>query len=327
MSERPNAVFGLLLAGAAAAGALVTAALAAIGAVGIAAIAAIVLGAFTACVVFVDEMQRIPLPALALTALGVASTFAVTRTLAAHIREQRLLRALPLEPLEDAAARAVATAAGIEGFYLTPATRPAAFCFGTLRPRIVLTAGLLAELNDDERAAVLWHEAHHARERVPLKCLLARLAAAGFFWMPALRDLRERYLLVRELAADRLAAAHTSPAALAGALLAVADRVPGTVGLADAASARVDRLTDPAAKLPPVFRRGALVATAVSAALLAFLLHARASVGIGESEHLRLMLTTFSFHGLPGMAAGLALNLSALGLVAYLRRRRAGVSR
>ncbi len=327
MSERPNAVFGLLLAAAATAGALITAAFAALGAVGIAAVAVIVLGAFTACVVFLAELQRIPLPALALTTLGAVSAVAVARTLVAHVREQRLLRALPLVPLADDAARSVARAAAIESFLLTPATRPAAFCFGTLRPRVVVTTGLLAKLDQDERTAVLWHEAHHARDRVPAKCLLARLAAASFFWLPALGDLHDRYLLVKELAADRLAVAHTSPAALAGALLAVSEPVPGTVGLADAATARIDRLVDPAAKLPPVFRRRALAATAAAATLVALLLHTHAGVDMAEGKHLRSMLTSLSFHGLPGMAAGLALNLSALALVRYLRRHGANPSR
>lgn len=322
MSERPNIVLGLLLTVAAVAGALVTAAVATLGALGIAALATIVIGVFTACVVFLGEAQRVPLPALALALLGLASMLATVRTLAAYIRERRLLRALPLEPLTDEGARAIAEAARIDGFYRTPARQPGAFCFGLLRPRIVLTAGLLAELDEDERTAVLWHEAHHARDHVPLKCLLARLAASSFFWLPTLRDLRDRYLLVKEIAADRLAAARTSRRALAGALLAVAEPVPGTVGIADAAALRAERLLDPAAKLPPLLRRGRLLASALAAALLAFLLHTRVSVGVSESAYLRSMLTAFSFHGLPGMAAGLALNTGALALLAYARRRR-----
>lgn len=322
MSERPNVVLGLLLAVAAVAAALVTVAVAALGALGIAALAAIVIGVFTACVVFLDEAQRVPVPALALALLGLASILAAARMLAAYIREQRVLRALPLEPLADEGARAVAKAAGVEGFYRTPARRPAAFCFGLVRPRVVLTAGLLAELDDDERTAVLWHEAHHARDRVPLKCLLARLAASALFWLPTLRDLRDRYLLVKEIAADRLAVAHTNRRALAGALLVAADPVPGTVGIAAAAAVRAERLLDPAAKLPPLFRRGRLLASALAAAVVALVLHTRASIGVSESAHLRSMLTTFSFHGLPGMAGGLALNTGAIALLAYVRRRR-----
>lgn len=323
MTERPNIILGLLLTVAAVFGALITAAVAALGALGIAALAAIVIGIFTACVVFLDEAQRVPVPALALTLLGLTSMLAATRTLAAYIREQRLLRALPLEPLADEAARDIAKEAGVEGFYTTPAQRPAGFCFGLLRPRVVVTAGLLAQLDVDERAAVLWHEAHHARGRVPLKCLLARLAASAFFWLPTLHDLRDRYLLVKEIAADRLAVARTSRRALAGALLAAADPVPGTVGIADAAALRAERLLDPAAKLPPLVRRGRLLASALAAALLTLLLHTRASVGVSDSAHLRSMLTAVSFHGLPGMALGLALNAGAVTLVAYARRRRA----
>ena len=76
------------------------------------------------------------------------------------------------------------------------------------------------------------------RLREPLRALLARLIASTFFWLPALRDLFERYTLVRELDADRLAQARTSPRALAGALHAVAagPRFAGSVGFADRAT-------------------------------------------------------------------------------------------
>lgn len=84
---------------------------------------------------------------------------------------------------------------------------------------------------------------------------LARRRRTRRPWRPALRDLRDRYLLVKELAADRLAVSGS-----------------GTVGLADAdGTARVERLVDPAAKLRPVYRVGALAVTVVSATLLVFL--------------------------------------------------------
>src|SRR5439155_9434645 len=114
------------------------------------------------------------------------------------------------------------------------------FCFGLLHPRVAVTAGLLAQLTPDEQAAAVWHEIEHARVREPLRCLLARLATSAFFWIPALRDLLERYLLAKEVAADRHAAARTSRRALAGALHEVIGHPTpqGAVGFADAAAAR-----------------------------------------------------------------------------------------
>src|SRR5581483_11440936 len=116
--------------------------------------------------------------------------------------------------------------------YRTPAARPAAFCFGLLRPRIVFTTGLLNRLSEQEQLAALWHEAHHARLREPLRCLLARLAASTFFWVPVLSDVFDRYTLIRELDADRAATTRTSTAALAGALHEAAARpaFAGAVG-------------------------------------------------------------------------------------------------
>lgn len=320
MTERPNAVLVALLAVAAGAAAFVAAAFATFSAPDV---VLTVLGALTVCAALLGDVGRIPFPALVVTVLMLASAFAIVRTLTRHLREQRVIDALPLERLDDTAARAVAETLAAGGVYVTPSSRPAAFCFGTVRPRVVMTAGLLARLDADERAAALWHEAHHARDHVPLKCLLARLAAAAFFWLPVLGDLRDRYLLVKELSADRLAVARTSTSALAGALLAVSDPVRGTVGLADAAATRVDRLVDPAAALPPLFRKRRLVVTAGSAALIVLLLSMGSGVDVlAGSDELWSMLTSPSLHGLPGMAGGLVASLGAIAVGAHLRRRR-----
>jgi Peptidase family M48 len=162
-------------------------------------------------------------------------------------------------PVEGVDLAAIARTTGIS-LDQTPAAQPAAFCFGLLRPQVVLTSGLIDQLSDEERAAAFWHEVQHARVREPLRALLARLIASTFFWLPALRDLFERYTLVRELDADRLAQARTSHRALAGALHAVAagPRFAGSVGFAGLADSRVDRLLDPRAPLPSLFHRSRL---------------------------------------------------------------------
>ncbi len=322
MSERPGTIFASIIAIAGGLAAALTAALAALGLTGVATLAATVAGALTACVFFLAELQRIALSSLVLVGLALVSAAAFARTLLAYRRERRLLDALPLEPLNDESLAAVARDAHLRP-YLTPARRPAAFCFGLLRPRVVVTTGLLNRLNADEQAAVLWHEAEHARAYEPAKCLLAQLAASTFVWMPALRDLLDRFLLVKEISADRRSIAHTSRDALARALSEVAS-VPSlaAVGAGDFASGRIERLFQPDAPLSPLFRPWRLAASAAGAAAIILTLASPARLDLGEQTHLNAMLTSFSLHGLPGMAAGLALNGAMFATLTLIWRRR-----
>lgn len=326
MSERPAVVFGLLVAAAALLTSLLVAGLAALGGPGIAGLAATLVGALSACVFFLTELRQVPLTSLALVAFALASALGCTRALLVYRREQRLLGALPLERIEAGELAELATSAGAPQLYVTPARRPVAFCFGLLRPRVVLTSGLLDRLNPDEQAAVVWHEAQHARVREPLRCLLARLAVSTFFWIPALADLLERYLLTKEIAADRVATGRTSRRALAGALHEVIAQptFAGTIGFADVAAARVDRLFDQEAKLPPLFRPARLILSATGLSLLAVVLAFPARLAIGERAQMESMLTTMSLHGLPGMAAGLAVNAAVLTCLGLAARRFAG---
>jgi len=324
VTEHPAAVLGALLTLAAACAVALVVALADLGAAGLIAVAATVVGAFSACFFFLADLQRVPLTALTLVALLLASLVSFARALAGSIRQQWLLRSLPLERVSDERLLRVARSAGLDELWVVPARRPAAFCFGLLRPRVAVTRGLLDLLQPDEQAAVIWHEARHARSREPLRCLLARLAAASFFWLPALADLCDRYLLVKELEADRQAAGRTSQQALAGALLQVAPQpVPaGAVGLGELAAARVDRLLDPAAPLPPLWRRSRLLLSAAGISALAGVAAFPARLDLSACTHLRSMLASTSLHGLPGMAIGFALDTLILLTLAKLTHRR-----
>jgi hypothetical protein len=321
VTERPNAVFASIVAIAGGLTAAIGVALAALGLAGIATLGATIVGALTACVFFLVDLHRIPLSSLVLVILALASVFACARTLWAYHRERRLLSALPLEPLTDGPLAEIARDAGVR-LEVTPARLPVAFCFGLLNPRIVVTSGVLDRLSGAEQAAVVWHEAEHARAYEPAKCLLARLAANSFFWIPALRDLLERFLLVKEVAADRCALARTNTDALAGALYEVASAPNlAAVGAGDFAAARIERLFEPEAPLPPLFDRSRLAGTAVGAAALTVALAVPAQLDLGEQTHLRAMLTSLSLHGLPGMAAGLVLNVAVLGAFTLIWRR------
>lgn len=320
MSERPSAVFGWLVAIASGLALAVGGALVALGLAGVAALAATIVGALTACIFFVVELDRIPLTALLLVVLALASTAGCLSTLWAYRRARRLLAALPLEAVETPLAQ-LAEEANIR-LYVTPARRPAAFCFGLLRPRVVITSGLVERLSADEQAAVVWHEAEHAHSREPLRSLLARLAANTFFWIPLLRGLLDRFLLVKEIAADQRAIARTNPAALAGALYEVASGPAlASVGAGDLAAARIDRLFAAKTALPPLFHPWQLIASAVGALALALVLVFPAQIDLSEQTHLQAMLTSPSLHGLPGMLIGLTVNAAMLASLTLLFRR------
>jgi len=103
------------------------------------------------------------------------------------------------------------------------APAPYALTYGALRPRVLVTTGLLRTLSDAEVAAVLAHEHEHLRSRDPLKNVLARAILARHFYLPALTRLRDRFTSGRELSADRAAMAAYGVAPLAGALLKVTE--------------------------------------------------------------------------------------------------------
>jgi len=94
---------------------------------------------------------------------------------------------------------------------------------GLRRPRILLSTGLVEALDAAELTAVLVHERHHLRRRDPLRLLAARLLAGYGWFLPLLRWWVQRLALRRELAADRAATTRAGVAAVAGAVLKMAD--------------------------------------------------------------------------------------------------------
>ena len=322
MSERPNVVLGALFGLAATVGGLVASGLLVLGGEGAETIGATVIGAFSACFFLLLGLEKIPFSSLTIVVLSLASAAGLFRTMRAYRRERRLLCALALHPIADGPLGDHAARAGV-GLFALPSSRPGAFCFGLLRPRVVVSTALLHRLDPEEQAAAVWHELAHARGREPLKCLLARLAARTFFWLPVLGALFDRYLLVKELAADREAIARTSRPALAGALTHVlAQTTPsGAVGMAEFAAARVDRLFEPKTRLPRLIRPWQLVLTALAGGSLALAIAFPSTLGPEQSQQIWQMLSTMSLHGLPGMLAGLGANLAALAGATALARR------
>lgn len=131
-------------------------------------------------------------------------------------------------------------------------SRAFSFCYWFVRPRICLSTGLLARLEQDEVTAVLLHERSHLRRRDPLRLVIARYFAAGLYVVPVVEDLVEYYTLEKELEADQDAVNTLGDVGpLARALYKVlpdADQVElgllTPVGALSATEARIDQLVE-----------------------------------------------------------------------------------
>ena len=127
-----------------------------------------------------------------------------------------------------------------------PWEKPAACCYGFIRPRIAVTAALARQLDDEELLAVLAHERQHLLRRDPLRYLVLHALTAAACIFPVAPALRRRQEARIELAADRAALAVAPRGALAGAMLAVLDVPPvpvaGTAWLS-ATEARIAHLS------------------------------------------------------------------------------------
>jgi len=147
---------------------------------------------------------------------------------------------------------------------------PLAYCLPGLRPRVVLSSGVLALLREDEVRAVLAHEEAHVDQRHDL-VVLPFVALRSTF--PGLRGVRtavsEVGLLVEMLADDRAARRHPRDV-LARALYKVGTGGVPAGGLAAGGSSvllRAQRLLEPPAPLPLRARAAVLAATVGALAL------------------------------------------------------------
>jgi Zn-dependent protease with chaperone function len=150
-------------------------------------------------------------------ALGIWS---LRRQIASSRRLAQRVDQLEL-PLPDDLDRA-AGRAGLAGrLVLVDSSEAFSFTYGAVTPWVAISRGLVAATSPRELDAVLEHERYHVRNLDPLKVLLARALPATFFYLPALRELRGRYIAGRELAADRRALESCGRTPLAGALFKV----------------------------------------------------------------------------------------------------------
>jgi Zn-dependent protease with chaperone function len=145
-----------------------------------------------------------------------------------------------------------------------------AFCIPGARPLLVLSSGMVAELDDDELAAVVAHERAHLRERHHLLLLPFVAWEAALPVLPAAARAHAAVRELVEMRADDVALGSLSGGAprrtLARAIVAAAGRpgaaeVPGgaLAVTGGAVRARVVRLIDPPSPLPASARAVALL--------------------------------------------------------------------
>ena len=194
---------------------------------------------------------------LGVAVLVVAALVVVTWILRAGwlaIGAAREVAGLPRLPAPDALV-AAARRSGVGEVVCLDSQAASAFCAGLLRPRVFVTGGMIASLAAEELAAVLVHEAEHARRRDPLRRLAGRAAADVLFWLPLVGWWSRRRLVDAELAADRAAIDRVGRRPLARALRATATpAAPIGAGFDGAGLARVAQLLgdQPPRRRPPL---------------------------------------------------------------------------
>ncbi|CAI6066058.1 M56 family metallopeptidase [Cohnella sp. JJ-181] len=114
---------------------------------------------------------------------------------------------------------------------------PVAMTIGFVRPRIVLSTGLLRLLDPSEIAAVIAHERHHMLRRDPLALFALSLMRRALWYVPLIGWTEDKYRMAIEVMADRHAiAASGSAKALGSALLKLLRQGGAAAGPAASAS-------------------------------------------------------------------------------------------
>lgn len=170
---------------------------------------------------------------LGLAALGITVTVAGLASIAREWSTARRL-ARRLRQLQSSAHR---------GVFVIEDARPEAFCAGLLRPRVYITSGALARLDEPGLQAVLAHERHHADRRDPLRLATSRVIARSLFFLPVLRELSSDQRILTELSADdsAVSACEGDRSALARAMLSFTE-APRSDPASGIDPARVDYL-------------------------------------------------------------------------------------
>ena len=82
---------------------------------------------------------------------------------------------------------------------------PIAITMGFVKPKIVLSTGLIKLLTDEELKAVVSHEIYHKNNNDPFKLFLLTLCASTIRYIPILKWFNEQYRIIQEVLADEFA--------------------------------------------------------------------------------------------------------------------------
>jgi Peptidase family M48 len=157
------------------------------------------------------------------------------------------------------------------GVALIEDSHPRAFCAGLFRPRVYVTTGAAALLDDAALSAVVAHERHHAHRDDPPRLAVGRVLARAVFFLPGLDDLVGRRQALAELSADERAvgADPENRSALARAMLSFSD-APALAASIGIDPGRVDYLlgTPPSWRFPALLCLPAASVIALLAAVI-----------------------------------------------------------
>jgi BlaR1 peptidase M56 len=195
------------------------------------------------CAVGPGDMVRPAAMIAGLGLLGAASLAVLARTVWLLLDARLSLRRLHFSPAPTALA-AVMDCAGVAGVRFALTDVPLAFASGGFKPAIIVSSGTVRLLKPNELAAVLLHEAEHARHRDPLVRAFMKAASEVLFVVPLIGWMAERRLDLSELRADRAALRRLGPVPVAGALLALnsATQPQGLAAFAGAPRPRLAQL-------------------------------------------------------------------------------------
>lgn len=158
----------------------------------------------------------------------------------------------------------------LRGTHVVDHDVPVAYCLPGLRPRVVVSRGVLAALDEQELRAVLDHELAHLAARHDLVVLPFVALGVTFPRLSSVRCAREQVALLVEVLADDRASRRHDGRVLARALCKVgAGQAPrGALGASGSGVLlRADRLLDPPPPLPPAGLAAVLAGVALVLAL------------------------------------------------------------
>lgn len=94
---------------------------------------------------------------------------------------------------------------GKKDFIIISNPVPMAITMGFMKPKIIISTGLINLLTDDELKAVVSHEIYHKDNRDPLKIFLLSLCASTIGYIPILKWFSHQYRIIQEVLADEFA--------------------------------------------------------------------------------------------------------------------------